>query len=174
VVVNPTTFGSAPLPLGATYNGSGNEPTSTSSITLAAQTGMVLTGTTPIAATTPPAPKTPTAPSGSGSGKGSGKTTTVSLPKQSSTPKLSCKTIVHRHKLTLSCTTKASDKMSTSLRVRAYHSGRMIAKHAAKVRHHRATFEVKLNKRRRGTYRFVVKIDAGGKHAKLTRSVRIH
>jgi hypothetical protein len=140
---------------------------------------MILAGATP--ATAPATAPTPaTAPasgsgkSSGGSGKGGGKTTTVSLPKQSSTSKLSCKTIVHRHKLTLTCTTKASDKMATSLRLRAYHSGHMIAKHSAKVRHHRATFDVKLNKRRRGTYRFVVKVDAGGKHGKLIRKVRIH
>lgn len=59
------------------------------------------------------------------------------------------------------------------LRLRAYHHGHLIAKHAAMVRHHHATFAVKLNKRRRGTYRLVVSIDAGGKLGKLTHSVRI-
>jgi hypothetical protein len=159
VVVNPTTSGSGSVSLGATYNGTGNEPTSVTSVTLPSQSGLVLTGA---------------GSSGSGSGSSPGGATPVSLPKQGSPSKLSCKTIVHRHELTLTCTTKASDKMSTSLQLRAYHSGHMIAKHATKVRHHRATFDVKLNKHRRGTYRFVVKIDAGGKHGKLIRSVRIH
>jgi hypothetical protein len=163
VVVNPTTSASGSVSLGATYSGTGNEPASATSVTLPAQTGMILTGTTP---STAPA----TAPPGSSGG--SGKATPVSLPK-SSRSNVSCTTRVRRHKLTLTCTTKARDKVSTSLRVRAYHSGRMIAKRAAKVRHHRATFAVKLNKRRRGTYRFVVKVDAGGKHGKLIRKVRI-
>src|ERR1700735_2958841 len=94
VVVNPTTSGSASVSLGATYTGSGNEPASVSSVTLAAQSGMVLTGTSPSTApttapTTATAPKTPT--SGSGSGKGPGKVTTVTLPKKSSASNLSCK-----------------------------------------------------------------------------------
>jgi len=161
VVVNPTTSGSASVSLGATYTGTGNEPTNVSSVTLAPQSGLVLTGA-----------GSSTGPSGSGSG--SGNATTVTLPKKSSASKLSCKTAVDRHNLTLSCTTKPGDKVSTSLRVSAYHSGHMIAKRAATVRHHRATFGVKLGKRRSGTYRLVVSIDAGGKHGTLTRSVRVH
>jgi hypothetical protein len=43
VVVNPTTSGSAAVSLGATYSGSGNEPTNVSSVTLPSQSGMVLT-----------------------------------------------------------------------------------------------------------------------------------
>jgi hypothetical protein len=43
VVVNPTTSGSASVSLGATYNGTGNEPANVTSVTLPAQTGMILT-----------------------------------------------------------------------------------------------------------------------------------
>jgi hypothetical protein len=50
----------------------------------------------------------------------------------------------------------------------------MIANQAMKVRNHHATFAVKLNKHRTGTYRLVLSIDAGGKLGKLTRSLRIH
>jgi hypothetical protein len=64
--------------------------------------------------------------------------------------------------------------MSTSLRLRAYHSGDMIADQAETVSNHLATFDVKLGKQRSGTYRLVVSIDAGGKHGTLTRSVRVH
>jgi hypothetical protein len=42
VVVNPTSSGSQSVALGATYSGSGNEPSSASSVTLAAQSGMIL------------------------------------------------------------------------------------------------------------------------------------
>ena len=105
--------------------------------------------------------------SGSGSTKGGGQTVTITL------PKLSCRAKVHGDKLTLICTTKGGSRVSTSLRLRAYRSGRLIANHAATVHNHRARFSLKLNQHRTGTYRFVVSIDAGGKVGKLTRSVRV-
>jgi phospholipase C len=105
--------------------------------------------------------------SGSGAGKGGGQTVTVTL------PKVSCTDKVNHDKLTLTCTTKGGSTVTTSLRLRAYHSGHLIADHAAKVHNHRARFGVKLRQREAGTYRFVVSIDAGGKVGKLTRSVRV-
>jgi phospholipase C len=105
--------------------------------------------------------------SGSGSSAGGGSTVTVTL------PKVTCKVRVHSDNVTLTCTTKGGSKVSTSLRLRAYHAGRLIANHATTVHNHRATFGLKLNQRRTGTYRFVVSIDAGGKVSKLTRSVRV-
>jgi hypothetical protein len=86
---------------------------------------------------------------------------------------VTCKVKVAGKKLTLICTTKGGSKVSTSLRLRAYHGGRLIANHAAIVHNHRATFGVRLNKHRTGTYRFVVSIDSGGTVGKLTRSVRV-
>ena len=59
------------------------------------------------------------------------------------------------------------------MRLRAYHSGHMIANDAEIVSDHSATFGVKLGKRQTGTYRLVVSIDAGGTHGTLTRSVHI-
>ena len=106
--------------------------------------------------------------SGSGSGKGGGQTVTVTL------PKVSCKAKVDGHRLTLTCTTKGGSKVSTSLRLRAYHAGHLVANHAAKVRNHHAKFGLKLNKQRTGTYRFVVSIDTGGKVGKLVRSVHVN
>ncbi|MFZ0385852.1 MAG: putative glycoside hydrolase [Solirubrobacteraceae bacterium] len=160
VVVNPTTSASGSASLGATYTGTGNEPTNVTSVTLPSQSGLVLTGS-----------GSSTSPSGSGSG--SSKATPVSLPKGSH-QNVSCKSKVQRHTLTLTCTTKLGNKASTSLRLRAYHSGHQIADHATKIRHHRATFDVRLGKRRSGTYRLVVAIDAGGRHSRLTRSIRLH
>ena len=162
VVVNPTMSGSGSVALGATYTGTGNEPASASSVTLPARSGLVLTGSGPSAT-----------PSASAGGGGSGKATPVSLPKRSAS-NVSCQTTVRRHDLTLNCTTQPGNAVSTSLRLRAYHSGHRIADHAAKIRHHRAIFDVKLSRRRSGTYRLVVAIDAGGKLGQLTRSVRIH
>ena len=78
-----------------------------------------------------------------------------------------------RDKVTLTCTTKGGSKVSTSLRLRAYHAGHLVANHAAKVHNHRAKFGLKLGKQRTGTYRFVVSVDAGGKVGKLARSVRV-
>jgi hypothetical protein len=85
-----------------------------------------------------------------------------------------CRARVSYDKLTLTCTTQGGSKVSTGLRLRAYHAGRLIANHAATVHNHRATFGVKFNQQRAGTYRFVVSIDAGGKVSKLTRLVRVH
>jgi phospholipase C len=110
------------------------------------------------------------APTGSsgGSGKGGGsQTVTVAL------PKVSCKAKVDKQKLTLTCTTKGGSKVSTALRLRAYHAGHLVANHAATVRDHRAKFGLKLNKQRTGTYRLVVSIDTGGKVGKLIRSVHV-
>lgn len=42
VVVNPTTSASGSVALGGTYTGSGNEPTNVSSVTLSAQSGLIL------------------------------------------------------------------------------------------------------------------------------------
>ena len=166
VVVNPTMSASALVSLGGTYDGSGNEPASVSSVTLPAQSGLILT-------TAPSSSSTSSGSSGSGSGVGSSPPTTVSLPKQGSLPKLSCTTAIKQKKLILTCTTKGSSKVSTSLRVRAYHAGHSIANHAATVRNHHATFAVKLSKPRTGKYRLVVSIHAGGKVRDLTWSVRI-
>ena len=105
--------------------------------------------------------------SGSGSGASSGQTVTITL------PKLDCKAKVHGNKVTVTCTTKGGSKVSTALRLRAYRAGHLIANHAATVHNHRATFGVKLNKRRTGDYRFVVTVDAGGKVGSLTRSLRV-
>ena len=110
----------------------------------------------------------PATGSGNGSSSGGGQAVTVTL------PKVTCKVKVAGDKLTLACATKGGSKDSTALRVRAYHDGHLIANHAATVRNHRATFGVKLTKRRTGRYRFVVSIDTGGKVGKLTRSFRIH
>jgi phospholipase C len=110
------------------------------------------------------------APSGSsgGSSKGGGsQTVTVTL------PKVTYKAKVNGNKLTLTFTTKGGSKVSTSLRIRAYHAGHLVANHAATVRNHHATFGLKLNKQRAGTYRFVVSIDTGGKVGKLVRSVHV-
>ncbi len=75
--------------------------------------------------------------------------------------------------MTLTCTTKGGSRVSTALRVRAYHGGHLIANRATAVHNHRATFGLKLNKHRTGTYRFVVSVDAGGTVNKLTRLVRV-
>ena len=86
---------------------------------------------------------------------------------------MTCKAKVGGEKVTLTCTTKGGSKVSTALRVRAYHGGRLIANHATAVHNHRATFGLKLDKHRTGRYRFVVSVDAGGKVSKQTRSVRV-
>jgi hypothetical protein len=107
--------------------------------------------------------------SGSGSGKGGGsKTITIKL------PKVTYKAKVNGDKLTLTFTTKGGSKVSTLLRLRAYHAGHLIANRAATARNHHAKFRLKLNEQRTGTYRFVVSIDTGGKVGELTRSVRVH
>jgi phospholipase C len=125
--------------------------------------------TTTTTSTTSSAPSGPGGnSSGSGSGKGGGQTVTVTL------PKVSCKAKVDGHRLTLTCTTKGGSKVSTSLRLRAYHAGHLVANHAAKVRNHHAKFGLKLNKQRTGTYRFVVSIDTGGKVGELVRSVHLN
>ena len=111
------------------------------------------------------------APTGSGSGSsgkgGKSQTVTITL------PKVSYKAKVNGNKLTLTFTTKGGSKVSTFLRIRAYHAGRLVANHAATVRNHHAKFGLKLNKQRTGTYRFVVSIDTGGKVGELIRSVRV-
>jgi len=190
VVVNPTSSGSQSVALGATYSGSGNEPTSASSVTLAAQSGMILTGSDGTTTTTPPSSGSSTSPttttksktgssgsgaaksSGSGSGKGNG-AVAATLPKVSSRSNLSCKYKVDRRDLVLTCKTKAGTKVKW-LRLRAYHGGHRIAKDVARVHHHHAAFGVELSKHRKGTYRLVVSIKGHGKVGKLTGSVRIH
>ena len=111
------------------------------------------------------------APTGSGSGSSGkgGKSPTVTI----TLPKVSYKAKVNGTKLTLTFTTKGGSKVSTFLRIRAYHAGRLVANHAATVRNHHAKFGLKLNKQRTGTYRFVVSIDTGGKVGELIRSVRV-
>jgi phospholipase C len=121
------------------------------------------TTTTSTSSSAPP----PASGGGSGSGKGAGGSAAITL------PKVSCKAKVEPDRLILTCTTTGGSKVSTSLRLRAYHAGRLIANHAATVHNHRATFGLKLSQRRTGTYRFVVSIDAGGTVSKLTRSVRV-
>jgi hypothetical protein len=86
---------------------------------------------------------------------------------------VSCQAKVDKQKLILTCTTKGGSKVSTSLRLRAYHAGHLVANHAATVRNHHAKFGLKLNKQRTGTYRFVVSIDTGGKVGELIRSVNV-
>jgi phospholipase C len=116
---------------------------------------------------------TSSAPSGSSpgttSGSGAGKTGAQAV----TLPKVTCQAKVAGQKLTLTCTTKGGSRVSTALRVRAYHGGHLIANRATAVHNHRATFGLKLNKHRTGTYRFVVSVDAGGTVSKLTRLVRV-
>jgi phospholipase C len=115
--------------------------------------------------------------SGSGSGAGSGQSTGGSKPAgQKLTiklPKVSYKAKVGARKLTVSFKTKGGSKVRTQLRLRVNHRGRLVANHAATVRDHRASFKVKLGKRRSGTYRMVLSIDAGGKLGVMHRTIRV-
>jgi cytoskeletal protein RodZ len=105
--------------------------------------------------------------SSSGSSTSGAQTVTVAL------PKVTWKVKVVGNKVTLTFRTKGGSKVSTALRLRAYHAGHLIANHAATVHNHRARFGVKLTKRRAGSYRFVVTVDAGGKVSTLTRSLHV-
>jgi phospholipase C len=96
------------------------------------------------------------------------KKVTIKLPKVSYTAKFSAK------KLTVAFKTKGGTKVRTRLRLRVNHRGRLVANHAATVRNHRATFDVKLGKRRSGSYRMVLSIDAGGKLGVMRGTVRVH
>jgi phospholipase C len=109
----------------------------------------------------------PSSNGGSGSGPSGAQKATVTL------PKVTFKAEVAGNKVKLTFTSTGGSNVSTALRVRAYHAGHLIANHAATVHNHRATFGVKLGKRRTGTYRFVVSVDSNGTVSKLTRSVRV-
>jgi phospholipase C len=110
---------------------------------------------------------------GSSSSVSSGSSSSAAQTVKVTLPKVTWKVKVTGDKVTLTFRTKGGSKVSTALRLRAYHAGQLIANHAATVHHHRATFGVKLNKRRTGSYRFVVTVDAGGKVSELTRSLHV-
>jgi phospholipase C len=128
-----------------------------------------------IPAKTPSGTKATPAPTSGGSGaisstggsKPAGQKITIKL------PKVSYKAKVGSKKLTLSFRTKGGTKVRTQLRLRAYHRGRLVANHAATVRNHRVTFNVKLGKRRSGTYRMVLSIDAAGKLGVMRSTIRV-
>jgi len=203
VVVNPTASASASVPLGATYSGTGNEPSSATSVTLPAQSGMILTGASPSTAAATAPPSTPGTTTGSGS-KSSGKSSGKSGSGKSGSGKSGsgksgsgksgsgkgggAVTAGHPKSSslpTLSCTTAVGRKKLTltcttkgGRKVPTWlrihvYHHGLIAKHVSRIRHHHATFDVELSKHRIGRYRLVVSIHAGGKVGKLTQSVRI-
>jgi phospholipase C len=117
---------------------------------------------------------TPAPPSG-----GSGAITSTGGSKQSTQqlkiklPKVSYRANAGSRKLTVRFKTEGGTKVRTQLRLRVSHSGRLLANHAATVHNHRATFKVKLGKRRSGAYRMVLSIDAGGKLGVMRRTIRV-
>jgi phospholipase C len=110
---------------------------------------------------------------GSSSGVSSGSSSSTAQTVKATLPKVTWKVKVAGDKVTLTFRTKGGSTVSTALRLRAYHAGHLIANHAATVHNHRATFGVKLNQRRTGSYRFVVTVDAGGEVSALTRSLHL-
>jgi phospholipase C len=118
-------------------------------------------------ATPPPSSGGSDSGSNGGHNKAAGRTVTIEL------PKVSYRTKLGAEKLIVSFTTAGGTTVRTQLRLRAYHRGRLVANHAATVRDHRASFTVKLGKRRSGAYRMVVSIDAGGKLGVLRRTIRV-
>ena len=110
---------------------------------------------------------------GSSSSVSSGSSSSSPQTVEVTVPKVTWNVKVAGDKVTLTFRTKGGSQVSTALRLRAYHAGHLIANHAATVHNHRATFGVKLNKRRTGSYRFVVTVDAGGKVSELTRSLHV-
>jgi phospholipase C len=119
----------------------------------------------------PAVPPPPSGGSGAGSNGGHNKAAvhTVAI----KLPKVSYRTKVGTRKLIVAFTTAGGSTVRTQLRLRAYHGGRLVANHAATVRDHRASFQVKLGKRRSGAYRMVLSIDAGGKLGVLRRTIRV-
>jgi phospholipase C len=88
-------------------------------------------------------------------------------------PKVSYKTKVGAKKLTISFRTKGGSKVRTQLRLRVSHRGRLVVNRAVMVHNHRATFHVNLGKRRSGTYRVILSIDAGGQLGALRRTIHV-
>jgi phospholipase C len=115
------------------------------------------------------------APSSNGSGststsgatKGTVHRVTIKLPKVSYEAKAGTR------KLTIAFTTTGGTRVRTQLRLRVNHRGHLVANHAATIRNHRATFNVALGKRRSGSYRMVLSIDAGGKLGVMRRTIHV-
>jgi hypothetical protein len=119
----------------------------------------------------PAVPPPPSGGSGAGSNRGHNKAAAHTVANK--LPKVSYRTKVGTRKLIVAFTTAGGSTVRTQLRLRAYHGGRLVANHAATVRDHRASFQVKLGKRRSGAYRMVLSIDAGGKLGVLRRTIRV-
>jgi phospholipase C len=89
-------------------------------------------------------------------------------------PNVVCTPSAQKHSVVYTCRTSGGSNVATMFRVRLYRGKQLVGNRAARVRGHRMRFTLPLgHTARSGRYTVRLSIDAGGRVAMMTRSIRV-